>query len=66
MKKNQDTLPIITGFLDYLLDERHFSPYTARCYGVDLRQYVEYLADEHSITVDLNTEAATWTRTWPS
>lgn len=62
MKKNQDTLPIVTGFLDYLLDERHFSPYTARCYGVDLRQYVEYLADEHSIAVDLTTEAAAWSR----
>lgn len=34
---------LITQFVDYLRNERHFSPYTARCYGADLRQYVEYL-----------------------
>ena len=32
------TLPIIAGFTSYLMDERHFSHYTARCYGADLRQ----------------------------
>ena len=32
-------LPVIEQFMSYLLDERHFSPYTSRCYGVDLRQY---------------------------
>ena len=36
--------PLTQRFLDYLTHERHFSPYTARCYGADLRQYVEYLA----------------------
>lgn len=44
--------PIVAGFLAYLTDERHFSPYTARCYGADLRQYVEYLADELGIRVN--------------
>ncbi|MEM9789351.1 MAG: tyrosine recombinase XerC [Planctomycetota bacterium] len=34
---------LIDRFADYLKHERHFSPYTARCYGADLRQYVEYL-----------------------
>jgi len=46
-----DTLPIIDKFLHYLLDERHFSPYTARCYGVDLRQYVEFLQGELNVAV---------------
>jgi integrase/recombinase XerC len=45
-------LPLTAAFAGYLTDERHFSPYTARCYGADLRQYVEYLADEHGIEVD--------------
>lgn len=30
-------------FINYLRYERHFSPYTARCYGADLRQYAEFL-----------------------
>ena len=47
-----NTLPVITMFLDYLTDERHFSPYTARCYGADLRQYTEYLVDEHGIEIN--------------
>jgi integrase/recombinase XerC len=33
----------IEGFINYLRFERHFSPYTARCYDADLRQYVEFL-----------------------
>lgn len=40
------TLPIVESFLSYLTDERHFSPYTARCYGADLRQFVQWLADD--------------------
>jgi len=40
------TLPIVESFLSYLTDERHFSPYTARCYGADLRQFVQWLTDE--------------------
>ncbi len=46
------TLPIVEAFQSYLTDERHFSPYTAKCYGADLRQYVEFLADEHNVEVD--------------
>lgn len=34
---------IIDQFINYLRFERHFSQYTARCYGADLRQYAEYL-----------------------
>jgi len=50
------TLPIVEAFQSYLTDERHFSPYTAKCYGADLRQYVEYLADEHDLEPDLENE----------
>ena len=35
--------PLVGQFVDYLRYERHFSPYTARCYNADLRQYVEFL-----------------------
>ena len=35
--------PFVEQFVNYLRFERHFSPYTARCYGADLRQYAEYL-----------------------
>jgi len=54
---NQDHLPVVAMFLSYLLDERHFSEYTARCYSVDLRQYVEYLADEHHFDISREREA---------
>ncbi len=39
------TIPstFVDGFVNYLTFERHFSPYTARCYGADLRQFVEHL-----------------------
>ncbi len=36
---------LIEQFVNYLRFERHFSPYTARCYGADLRQYAEYHAE---------------------
>ncbi|QKK08232.1 MAG: tyrosine recombinase XerC [Planctomycetota bacterium] len=49
------TLPITQAFASYLTDERHFSPYTARCYGADLRQYVEFLCDAAGI--ELNDQA---------
>ena len=38
--------PLVDRFVDYLRHERHFSPYTARCYAADLRQWVEFLLDE--------------------
>ena len=37
---------LVQQFVDYLRHERHFSPYTARCYGADLRQYCEHLAGQ--------------------
>lgn len=46
------TLPITKAFASYLIDERHFSAYTARCYGADLRQFIEYLSSEHGIEID--------------
>jgi integrase/recombinase XerC len=49
-------LPIVEAFVRYLLDERHFSPYTARCYGVDLRQYVEFLTETRGITATRDQE----------
>lgn len=51
------TLPITDAFATYLMDERHFSPYTARCYGADLRQFVEFLAAEHKIEPAADKEA---------
>ncbi len=36
----------IESFVQYLRFERHFSPYTARCYEADLRQYVDYLVEQ--------------------
>ena len=35
--------PIIDQFVHYLRFEKHFSPYTARCYAADLRQYIEHI-----------------------
>ena len=46
------TLPITEAFSSYLTDERHFSPYTARCYGADLRQFVNFLVEEYGIELD--------------
>ena len=50
------TLPIIQNFLDYLVDERHFSPYTSRCYGLDLRQFSEFLIEDMSIEINMENE----------
>jgi len=50
------TLPIIKAFQSYLTDERHFSPYTAKCYGADLSQYVAHLSDDLDIKVDESRE----------
>lgn len=55
---NTAPLPLVAGFLSYLTDERHFSPYTARCYGADLRQHVEFLADELGVRINLEQEQA--------
>ncbi len=49
-------LPIVKAFQSYLTDERHFSPYTAKCYGADLRQFVEFLCEEASTTIDMDIE----------
>ncbi|MEM1165025.1 MAG: tyrosine recombinase XerC [Planctomycetota bacterium] len=53
-----NTLPIVQAFLSYLTDERHFSPYTARCYGADLRQFVEHICDERGIEIEEPAEAS--------
>ncbi len=50
------TLPLTEAFQSYLTDERHFSPYTARCYGADLRQFVEHLVESQGISVQESAE----------
>lgn len=35
--------PRVAQFLSYLQFERHFSAYTSRCYGADLRQFCQFL-----------------------
>jgi integrase/recombinase XerC len=35
---------VIQGFLNYLQFEKRFSPHTAKCYGVDLLQFGEFLS----------------------
>ncbi|MEJ5258916.1 MAG: tyrosine recombinase XerC [Anaerohalosphaeraceae bacterium] len=37
---------IIQDFITYLKLEKHFSDYTAKCYGADLEQFVQFLQDE--------------------
>ncbi len=36
---------LIDQFVNYLRYERHFSPYTGRCYEADLRQFLQHLDD---------------------
>lgn len=50
-------LPLVQAFLNYLTHDRHFSAYTAKCYGADLRQYSEYLSDEYDVNVDPQAES---------
>lgn len=50
------SLPLTESFGSYLTDERHFSPYTARCYGADLRQFIEYLCEESGAEIDRSQE----------
>lgn len=59
-ESGHEHLPIIRGFLSYLTDERQFSPCTARCYGVDLRQVVHHLAERSGIAVDPEKETAAY------
>jgi integrase/recombinase XerC len=62
-KKNlEHQVPAVNDFLVYLLDERHFSEYTARCYGVDLRQYIEWISEENNISIDATSESTAWSR----
>lgn len=56
------TLALTDAFTSYLSDERHFSPYTARCYGADLRQFTEWLSTEHSIEIEPASEKAAMER----
>lgn len=56
-----DSSALIDQFVHYLRYERHFSPYTARCYGADLRQYVEFLGSEEApvpVAVQVNETGA--------
>ena len=39
--------PVVQHFLNYLKFERRFSEHTTKCYGADLTQYAEFLADHH-------------------
>jgi len=57
-----DHLPVVEAFLRYLLDERHFSPYTSRCYGVDLRQYVEFINEELNLNASRQQETDAFQR----
>lgn len=51
-----DQSPLIDQFVSYLRFERHFSPYTARCYTADLRQYTNYLASGNGTVTDTPAE----------
>lgn len=50
-------LPIVESFKAYLTQERHFSPYTAKCYGADLRQFVTFVTDEAHVAINPAKEA---------
>ncbi|MDA1008686.1 MAG: tyrosine-type recombinase/integrase [Planctomycetota bacterium] len=54
----QATHPLIQQFLNYLIDERNFSPYTSRCYGLDLRQYQDYLRSAFKVSATQAAEDA--------
>lgn len=63
MHKNiEQNVSIITTFLEYLLEERAFSAYTGRCYGVDLRQYLVWITEEQNLTLDVSAESSAWQR----
>jgi integrase/recombinase XerC len=52
----QTNLPIVEQFVAYLGDERHFSPYTGRCYALDLSQYADFLAAKIGSAIDVVAE----------
>jgi integrase/recombinase XerC len=54
----EQNLPIVDRFVGYLADERHFSPYTGRCYGLDLRQFMDYIATESGLEISMPAEKA--------
>lgn len=63
MHKNMEqNVPAVTSFLEYLLEERAFSAYTGRCYGVDLRQYLVWIIEEQNLTFDMSAETSAWQR----
>lgn len=49
---NSTNHPLVEAFLNYLSQDRHFSAYTAKCYGADLRQYAEYLTGAYKLHAD--------------
>ena len=55
-------LPLTDAFSRYLTDERQFSPYTARCYGADLKQFVEFLVEHLQRQPDAAAEQAAYER----
>ena len=50
------SIPIVDRFVAYLADERHFSPYTGRCYAMDLSQYADSLCATAKISLDMSVE----------
>lgn len=55
-------LPLTDAFSRYLTDERQFSPYTARCYGADLKQFIEFLIEHLKTEPDAAAEQAAFDR----
>lgn len=55
-------LPLTDAFSRYLTDERQFSPYTARCYGADLKQFVEFLVGHVGRPLDAPAEQSAYER----
>ncbi len=55
-------LPLTDAFSRYLTDERQFSPYTARCYGADLKQFIDFLIGHLKTEPDAAAEQAAYDR----
>jgi integrase/recombinase XerC len=55
-------LPLTDAFGRYLTDERQFSPYTARCYGADLKQFIDYLIGHLKTELIVAAEQAAYDR----